>query len=188
MPVWAAMLAWPVLGERPTLRTMALVMAFAGLAPILGGNGWRQRGQMPGIIMALAGAIGFALGAVLAKLRAKTAAGDGGGLADRHRLLSGGDRGMFGARSRQGHAARLGAGVLRHRQSSSASPMSAGLQHWRGCGLGAAIGTMAVPVIGVVAQPCPARAARPRPDRGAGADARRRGAGDAVCRLSLTNE
>ena len=33
MPVWAAMLAWPVLGERPTvLRTIALVMAFAGLA------------------------------------------------------------------------------------------------------------------------------------------------------------
>src|SRR5690349_2579072 len=40
MPVWAAMLAWPVLGERPTvLRTIALVMAFAGLASILGGNG-----------------------------------------------------------------------------------------------------------------------------------------------------
>src|SRR5262249_48474215 len=36
MPVWAAMLAWPVLGERPTLlRTIALVMAFAGLASIL---------------------------------------------------------------------------------------------------------------------------------------------------------
>ncbi len=31
MPVWAAMLAWPVLGERPTvLRAIALVMAFAG--------------------------------------------------------------------------------------------------------------------------------------------------------------
>src|SRR6185437_14610256 len=37
MPVWAAMLAWPVLGERPTvLRTIALLMAFAGLASILG--------------------------------------------------------------------------------------------------------------------------------------------------------
>src|SRR3954463_7568422 len=40
MPVWASMLAWPVLGERPTaVRTIALLMAFAGLAAIMGGNG-----------------------------------------------------------------------------------------------------------------------------------------------------
>src|SRR3954452_23690247 len=40
MPVWASLIAWPVLGERPTLmRTIALVMAFAGLAAIMGGNG-----------------------------------------------------------------------------------------------------------------------------------------------------
>ena len=39
MPVWASLLAWPVLGERPTvLRTVALVMAFAGLAAIMGGQ------------------------------------------------------------------------------------------------------------------------------------------------------
>src|SRR4029078_12943131 len=32
MPVWASLLAWPVLGERPTwLRSTALLMAFAGL-------------------------------------------------------------------------------------------------------------------------------------------------------------
>jgi drug/metabolite transporter (DMT)-like permease len=69
MPVWAAMLAWPVLGERPTvLRTIALVMAFAGLASILGGNGFSaSAAKMPGIVMALGGAIGFALGTVLAK-------------------------------------------------------------------------------------------------------------------------
>ena len=69
MPVWAAMLAWPVLGERPTvLRTVALVMAFAGLASILGGNGFSASTEkMPGILMALGGAIGFALGTVLAK-------------------------------------------------------------------------------------------------------------------------
>jgi len=43
MPVWASLLAWPVLGERPTvLRTVALVMAIGG-------------------------AFGFALGTVLAK-------------------------------------------------------------------------------------------------------------------------
>jgi drug/metabolite transporter (DMT)-like permease len=69
MPVWASLLAWPVLGERPTLlRTIALVMAFAGLAAIMGGNGvTASEEKLPGIIMALGGAIGFALGTVLAK-------------------------------------------------------------------------------------------------------------------------
>jgi drug/metabolite transporter (DMT)-like permease len=69
MPVWAAMLAWPVLGERPTLlRAIALVMAFAGLAAIMGGNGISaSAAKLPGIVMALAGAFGFALGTVLAK-------------------------------------------------------------------------------------------------------------------------
>ena len=69
MPVWAATLAWPVLGERPTvLRTIALVMAFAGLAAILGGNGiTASLVKLPGIAMALTGAVAFALGTVLAK-------------------------------------------------------------------------------------------------------------------------
>ena len=69
MPVWASMMAWPVLGERPTvLRTLALVMAFAGLAAIMGGNGFTASVEkLPGILMALVGAIGFALGTVLAK-------------------------------------------------------------------------------------------------------------------------
>jgi drug/metabolite transporter (DMT)-like permease len=69
MPVWASMLAWPVLGERPTvLRAIALVMAFAGLAAIMGGNGINASVEkLPGIIMALTGSIGFALGTVLAK-------------------------------------------------------------------------------------------------------------------------
>ncbi|WP_420971283.1 DMT family transporter [Bradyrhizobium sp. B120] len=69
MPVWASLLAWPVLGERPTwLRTIALVMAFAGLAAIMGGNGiTASKDKLPGIIMALGGAFGFALGTVLAK-------------------------------------------------------------------------------------------------------------------------
>src|SRR3984893_16357448 len=69
MPVWASMIAWPVLGERPTvLRTLALVMAFAGLAAIMGGNGFSATAaKLPGIAMALAGAIGFAVGTVLAK-------------------------------------------------------------------------------------------------------------------------
>jgi drug/metabolite transporter (DMT)-like permease len=63
------MLAWPVLGERPTVvRTISLVMAFAGLASIMGGNGLTASVEkLPGILMALGGAFGFALGTVLAK-------------------------------------------------------------------------------------------------------------------------
>ena len=69
MPVWASALAWPVLGERPTLlRSIALLMAFAGLGSIMGGNGLEaSTAKLPGIIMALLGAIGFAIGTVLAK-------------------------------------------------------------------------------------------------------------------------
>src|SRR5436305_8713339 len=40
MPVWASLFAWPILGERPNLlRVISLVMAFAGLSAIMGGNG-----------------------------------------------------------------------------------------------------------------------------------------------------
>ena len=47
---------------------MALVLAFAGLAAIMGGNGFTaSAAKLPGILMALTGAIGFALGTVLAK-------------------------------------------------------------------------------------------------------------------------
>ena len=69
MPVWASMLAWPILGERPSLlRVVSLVMAFAGLSAIMGGNGFAaSMAKLPGIIMALGGAIGFAAGTVLAK-------------------------------------------------------------------------------------------------------------------------
>jgi drug/metabolite transporter (DMT)-like permease len=69
MPVWASILAWPILGERPNLlRVISLVMAFAGLAAIMGGNGFAASAEkMPGIIMALGGAFGFAVGTVLAK-------------------------------------------------------------------------------------------------------------------------
>jgi drug/metabolite transporter (DMT)-like permease len=69
MPVWASMLAWPILGERPNLlRVISLVMAFAGLSAIMGGNGFAASAEkLPGIIMALGGAFGFAVGTVLAK-------------------------------------------------------------------------------------------------------------------------
>ncbi|WP_024515295.1 DMT family transporter [Bradyrhizobium sp. Tv2a-2] len=69
MPVWASILAWPVLGEQPTpLRALALVLAFGGLLAIMGGNGVAaSMEKLPGIIMALCGSIGFAVGTVLAK-------------------------------------------------------------------------------------------------------------------------
>lgn len=69
MPVWASLLAWPILGERPNLlRVLALLMAFAGLTAILGAHGFAASlSKLPGIFMALGGALGFALGTVLAK-------------------------------------------------------------------------------------------------------------------------
>lgn len=69
MPVWASALAWPILGERPTLlRTLSLVMALAGLAAVMGGNGFEASVEkLPGALMALGSAVGLALGTVLTK-------------------------------------------------------------------------------------------------------------------------
>ncbi len=68
-PAWTVILAWPVLGERPTLlRLIALIMAFAGLTAIMGANGLSaSMAKLPGMIMALAAAVGFALGSVMVK-------------------------------------------------------------------------------------------------------------------------
>src|ERR1700694_5465394 len=67
MPVWASMLAWPILGERPNLlRVISLIMAFAGLAAIMGGNGFAaSMTKLPGIMLALGGSFGFAVGTIL---------------------------------------------------------------------------------------------------------------------------
>ena len=69
MPVWASVLAWLFLGERMTwLRVLAMLMAFAGIAALMGGNGISgSREKLPGIIMVLIGAFAFALGTVAAK-------------------------------------------------------------------------------------------------------------------------
>lgn len=69
MPVWVSIISWPVLGERPTVpRAIAILMALAGLAAIMEVNGITASGaKLPGILMALGGAIAFALGTVLAK-------------------------------------------------------------------------------------------------------------------------
>jgi drug/metabolite transporter (DMT)-like permease len=69
MPVWASLLAWLVLGERmsPT-RILALLMTFAGIAALMGGNGVEaSMAKLPGIVMMLAGAFAFAFGTIAAK-------------------------------------------------------------------------------------------------------------------------
>jgi len=69
MPVWTALLAWPLLGERMTLtRIVALIMAFAGLMALLGGNEMSaSMAKLPGVLLALGGAVGFALGTIFLK-------------------------------------------------------------------------------------------------------------------------
>jgi drug/metabolite transporter (DMT)-like permease len=69
MPIWASIMAWPVLGERPNLlRVISLLMAFAGLSAIMVGNGFATSVEkLPGIVMALCGSVGFAVGTILAK-------------------------------------------------------------------------------------------------------------------------
>jgi drug/metabolite transporter (DMT)-like permease len=69
MPVWASLLAWLVLGERMSLaRMLALLMAFAGIAALMGGNGINaSMEKLPGILMVLVGAFVFAIGTIVAK-------------------------------------------------------------------------------------------------------------------------
>ncbi|MBR0691813.1 DMT family transporter [Bradyrhizobium lablabi] len=67
MPIWAMLFAWPLLHVRPTLRDLAaLVLGVAGVALLLGGNGFAfSAGKLIGIALALACAILFALGNVV---------------------------------------------------------------------------------------------------------------------------
>jgi drug/metabolite transporter (DMT)-like permease len=69
MPVWASVLAWLVLGERMSVaRMLALLMAFAGIAALMGGNGINaSMTELPGIVMVLVGAFVFAIGTITAK-------------------------------------------------------------------------------------------------------------------------
>lgn len=69
MPVWTALLAWPLLGERLVpLRVTALVLAFAGLVILFSGEGIDASiAKWPGIVLALLGAIAFALGTIFLK-------------------------------------------------------------------------------------------------------------------------
>lgn len=78
MPVWAMLLAWPVLGERPTLPSllglasglagMGMLMAGPMLEALAGGRGaaWVE-GRLPGLVAILVTAMMFAGGAVFTK-------------------------------------------------------------------------------------------------------------------------
>lgn len=67
MALWATLLAWPILGTRPTLRqVLALVLGFSGIAVLLGGQGFSLGAdKLLGVGFALGAAVLFALGAVL---------------------------------------------------------------------------------------------------------------------------
>ena len=67
IPVWVALLARPILGERLSLvRAVALAVALAGITVLIGGNGIDASVEkLPGIACALAGAVCVALGTVL---------------------------------------------------------------------------------------------------------------------------
>jgi drug/metabolite transporter (DMT)-like permease len=69
LPVWASLLAWPMLGERPTVpKIVALVLALGGVALLVGADtaaaSWEK---LPGAAMGFAAAILFGWGTVLAK-------------------------------------------------------------------------------------------------------------------------
>jgi len=69
VPVWVALMAWPVLGERLTpLRAVALAAALGGIFILIGGNSIDAGiGKLPGLLLALTGAVCVGLGTVLTK-------------------------------------------------------------------------------------------------------------------------
>lgn len=66
MPVWATLLAWPIRGERPSLRAVAgLALCMGGLWQLFGSRGFDLEGdQLLGVALALSSAVLFALGTV----------------------------------------------------------------------------------------------------------------------------
>jgi drug/metabolite transporter (DMT)-like permease len=68
-PIFTALFAWPLLGERMTVtRIVALLMAFTGLVLLLGGAEMSAAAsKLPGVVLALIGSIGFALGTIYLK-------------------------------------------------------------------------------------------------------------------------
>lgn len=66
MPLWATLLAWPMLGSRPTFRDLlALGVGLGGVLVLLSGTNLRLTGdKAPGIALMLAAAILMAFGTV----------------------------------------------------------------------------------------------------------------------------
>ncbi len=69
VPIWASLLAWPMLGERPTIqRLAAMLLAFAGVALLVGADGISASGAtLPGVFCGFLAATLFGLGTVVAK-------------------------------------------------------------------------------------------------------------------------
>jgi drug/metabolite transporter (DMT)-like permease len=69
LPIWAAVIAWPVLGERLTVVTvLALVLGLSGVALLVGVDASDVSvAKLPGVAMALSAAVLFGLGTVLSK-------------------------------------------------------------------------------------------------------------------------
>lgn len=67
MPIWAMLLAWPILRRPPTARDVtALVLGIVGVALLLGADGSIfSSGKSIGIVLSLLAAVLFALGNVL---------------------------------------------------------------------------------------------------------------------------
>ncbi len=67
MPIWAMMLAWPLLGARPTRRSLvALGLSITGMIVLMGGPDFTAA-KLPGVLFAFAAALLFALGTVRAR-------------------------------------------------------------------------------------------------------------------------
>lgn len=67
MPIWAMMLAWPLLGARPTQRSLvALGLSITGMLVLMGGPEFTAA-KLPGVLFAFAAAVLFALGTVKAR-------------------------------------------------------------------------------------------------------------------------
>jgi probable blue pigment (indigoidine) exporter len=69
LPIWTAALAWPVLGEQPTLqRVTAITLGVAGVVLLVGvGSGAASWSRLPGVLAGGLAAALFGLGAVIAK-------------------------------------------------------------------------------------------------------------------------
>ena len=69
LPVWASLLAWPMLGERPTIvKFVALALAVGGEALLVTAGSVDARWEkMPGVVMGFAAAVLFGFGTVVAK-------------------------------------------------------------------------------------------------------------------------